>query len=232
MNRIALIIVSLAFCFIAMAQENVSTEPLALLKKGVKLQYSYAMKGKIMAYCTKEIYDFKEEGNKQTVSYLWKALNKKGKPSKSASMVGLGDGLVSSITLEDGAYIMTQDFILGSGGDNRQGFMLKLPKVLKVGDVIEGGTLSFTYSFMGRKNRNSITCSNFQVVSEENLTTPAGTFHCFKLTGNVSGEFQGMELDDNQIWYIAPGLGIIRQESNYMGAKRPYVAELFKAEGL
>ena len=41
-----------------------------------------------------------------------------------------------------------------------------------------------------------------------------------------------MKVDDNQVWYIAKGMGIVRQEINYMGSKRPIILEAYKVNGL
>lgn len=203
-----------------------------LSKEGASIQYSYKYGGKLMCYIVTAVNSRQDDGGKSTISLLWTMLNKKEKPSKSASMMGMGDGMLTKIQVEDGSYLMAQDMGLAAGGENRHGYILKIPKTLKVGDAIEGSTLNFEHKFMGRTIKNELTYKDFKVVDEVDLTTPADTFHCLKVTGNVSGKFQTMDINDNQVWYIAPGMGIVREELYYLGEKKPIVLEAYKVSGL
>lgn len=203
-----------------------------LNKKGASIQYSYKYGERLMGCIVTTVNNRLDDGNKSTISLLWTMLNKKEKPSKSASMVGMGDGMLTKIQVEDGSYLMAQDKALAAGGENRHDYILKIPKTLKVGDIIEGSTLNFEHKFMGRTIRNELTYKDFKVVDEVDLTTPAGKYHCLKVTGNVSGKFQTMDINDNQVWYIAPSMGIVREELYYLGEKKPIVLEAYKVSGL
>lgn len=220
---------ALLTCAVSFAQD---TQGYALTKKGASIQYSYKYGKKLMGYIVTTVQDNKLENGKNTVTTLWTMLNKKEKPSKTAKFAGFGDGLLSSMTLENGAYHMTMDLGLATGGENRHGYILKMPATLKVGDNIEGSTLNYENKFMGMTLKNELTYNNFKVVEEADLTTPAGTFHCLKVTGNVKGKFQRADIDDDQVWYIAPGMGIIRQEIYYMGKKKPIILEAYKVSGI
>ena len=225
-STLVLAIITYAAC---LAQD---TQCYALTKQGACLRYSYTYGKKLMAYYDITVQENKTENGKTVVSTLWKLLNKKGKPSKSAAIGGFGDGLLTSITIENNSYYMTNDLGLAGGGENRHGYILKIPATLNVGDTIEGSTLNSETKFMGATMKNELTYNNFKVVEETDLTTAAGTFHCFKVTGNVKGKFSKMDIDDNQVMYIAPGMGIIRQEINYLGDKRPIVIEVCSVSGL
>ena len=220
---------ALLTCAVSFAQD---TQGYALTKKGASIQYSYKYGKKLMGYIVTTVQDNKLENGKNTVTTLWTMLNKKEKPSKTAKFAGFGDGLLSSMTLENGTYYMTMDLGLATGGENRHGYILKMPATLKVGDTIEGSTLNYENKFMGMTLKNELTYNNFKVVEEADLTTPAGTFHCLKVTGNVKGKFQRADIDDDQVWYIAPGMGIIRQEMHYLGEKRPIILEAYKVSGI
>lgn len=232
MKKFLITILAVVFAFTnTMAQSSESVY--ALNKQGTVAKYSMTYGGKLTGYLkvtSKEVTGNDENG---TITILEEILNKKGKPLKSASWIGLGDGLLLQIDIKDGEYYMTQDFTLASmPGDERQGYLLKIKNNLKVGDEIEGSTIDCLIKFMGVKCRNSLTYSNFKVESEEDLVTPAGTIHCLKVTGNVSGKFQKMDINDNQTWYIAPNIGIVKQISNYMGEKNSVIIELCEITGL
>ncbi len=227
----SLLMTVLLTCAVCLAQ---NTQGYALTKKGASIQYSYkyGKKQKLMCYIVTTVQDNKSENGKDIVTILWTMLNKKEKPSKTAAFAGFGDGLLSSMTLESGAYYMTMDLGLATGGENRHGYILKMPATLKVGDTIEGGTLNYENKAMGMTFKNELTYSGFKVVEEVDLETPAGKFHCLKVTGNVKGKFQRMDINDDEVMYIAPGMGIIRQEINYMGENRPIILEAYKVNGL
>lgn len=204
----------------------------ALTKQGANVQYSYTYGNKLMGYLVLSVQENGIENEKTIVKTLWTFLNKKGKPSKSASIAGYGEGMLSVNTIENGAYYMTQDLGLAAGGEDRHGYILKMPASLNVGDSIEGGKLIFENKFMGMTFKNELTYSGFNVVDEVDITTPAGKFHCFKVTGNVKGQYNRTDIDDNQIWYIADGIGIVREEIHYFGVKKPIILEAYKVSGL
>ena len=229
MKRIILLTVCLfAFCMVSFAQ---TAECFAMTQKGLTVQYSYlyGKKQKLMGYYVNQVTDVKTDGNKTEVTVLFKMLNKKGKPSKTAKLVGIGDGMLYKVNIEDGSYYMTMDLTFALGGQNRHGYILKIPATLKVGDEIEGGTLSYETKNIATY-KTKLVYSDFKVVEEVDLETAAGKFHCFKVAGNVSGQYTEQEVNSDQVLYFAPGMGIIRQEVDYFGNK--VVLEASKVSGL
>ena len=64
-----------------------------------------------------------------------------------------------------------------------------------------------------------ITITNRQVGSKESITSPAGTWECFKITSNqkILSKVAGMGIPikmDVTEWY-APGVGVIKTESKF-----------------
>ena len=76
--------------------------------------------------------------------------------------------------------------------------------------------------------------SNWQVVGEEKITTPAGTFDCVKLTGHIaqkqgsSGKFNGEQIT----CWMARGIGIVQYEAIGDSDKKrePFIIYLNKLE--
>ena len=225
------------FALLAFAVSTVSSfgqtgQSYALAKEGATVRYSFKYGEKLAAYADVTVTKNEKDGTKETVTTLWTMLNKKGKPSKTASLIGAGKGIMYNIKLDNGSYYLTTDLIFGGGGIERSGYLLKMPGELKQGDEIEGGTLRLTHKFMGRKTHNVITCSGFKVTGEAEVKTETGTIKCLAITGKVSGEFQTVKIDETQTWLIAPGIGIVKQESKYLDEKRPCVAEVCQTSGL
>lgn len=229
MRHLLFLFVLLSFSVSCQAQD---VKCYALTKQGASVQYSYTYGKKLMGYFVLSVQENSIENGKTNVKTLWTFLNKKGKPSKSASFAGYGEGMLSVITIENGSYYMTQDLGLAAGGENRHGNILKMPASLKVGDSIEGGKLFFENRFMGMTFKNELVYSDFKVVDEVDINTPAGNFHCLKVTGNVKGQYNRTDIDDDQTWYIAPGIGIVREEIHYWGVKKPVILEAYKVCGL
>lgn len=102
MKKTLLIIITALFSYVACQAQN--EQGYALTKKGASIQYSYMYGKKLMGYIVTTVQDNKLENGKNTVTTLWTMLNKKEKPSKTAKFAGFGDGLLSSMTLENGTY--------------------------------------------------------------------------------------------------------------------------------
>lgn len=230
MKKLSVFLAAAFLCMPSFAQEE---NGYVQSKKDSRARYGIYYSDKLRGYVERNVTDVKEEGNKLEVTHLYTVLNKKGKPSKMAALGGFGDGLQTAITVEDGAYYLTFDCMMGTTGEDRSGYLLKLPKTLKVGDEVEGGTLKSTTKFLGSTAKNEITFKDFKVTEETDLNTPAGTFHCLKLTGTVTGRYVRDNVNEIQTLYLAPGIGIVRQESlNYMGSKVSFVLELTEVGGL
>lgn len=203
-------------------------------RKGSRVRYAVIYANKLRGHVERTVTDVSDDGGKHKVTHLYTMLNKKGKPSKSAALMGAGDGMQTSVTVEDGAYYLTLDLMYGSmGNDNRSGYLLKMPKTLKVGDELEGGTLKASMKFMGSTINNEVTFKNFKVTEETTLQTKAGDIKCLKITGRITGRVSRQNVDEEQTLYVAPGIGIVRQEAmNYMGSKTPYLSEVTEFEGI
>lgn len=199
------------------------------IKQGSRVRYAMYYANKLRGYIERTVTNLTEDGRKQDVTHLYTILNKKGKPSKSANMIGYGDGLQQTITAEDGAYNLTLDCLSGGGMYNRSGFLFKMPKTLKVGDELEGSTLKTTQKFMGASINFSSTFSNVKVVGEQTLNTPVGDIHCMKITCNVKEITGRSETNDEQTIYVSPGIGIVRQEGSIYGGIKTEIVEM---EGL
>lgn len=226
-----LVLLSVLFfvaCIVSVAQ---TTPCFAMAKDGMIVQYSYlyGKNQKLMGYYVNQVEQVRVDGNKTEVTVLFKMLNKKGKPSKTAKWAGIGDGMLYKIAIEDGSYYMTMDLAFALGGQNRKGYLFKIPATLKVGDKLEGGTLSYETKAL-TTYETKLVYSGFKVVEELDLKTAAGTFHCFKVEGTVSGQYTGSDIESNQVFYLSPGIGIVRQEVNYYG--KMIVLEASQISGL
>ena len=93
---------------------------------------------------------------------------------------------------------------------------LELPSKLTVGQSLKDGSVSLTTEGSPIPMSMAVTISNRKVVGKETITTPAGTFDCYKITNtshmkskigiNFSADFSGTE-------WIAEKVGFVKSES-------------------
>jgi hypothetical protein len=99
--------------------------------------------------------------------------------------------------------------------DAKSEFYLEYPAGIKVGDVLKDG--SFTMN-MNNGMSAEMEITNRKVEAEEEVTTPAGTWKCMKITyhSKVKTKIGGIGIPfnmDQTEWY-APGFGVVRSTSN------------------
>ena len=95
---------------------------------------------------------------------------------------------------------------------------LEYPANMKEGDVLKDGQFSMDYKTSAGLNGHMIVeITNRKVEGKESVTTPAGTWDCFKITYHSK---VGIKIvvniptnSDVTEWY-APGFGVVKTESN------------------
>lgn len=99
------------------------------------------------------------------------------------------------------------------------GYFLVIPPSLAVGDALPDSKGSITMKMAGSDmaiNHTDLQMTNCQVTAKEDLTTPAGTFACFKVHQKVNLDMQVMMLEktmstSGEVW-IAEGVGMVRSD--------------------
>lgn len=208
-------------CLTSLTTLAQTTEGFYISKLGAKTEYAVTLGEKKRpnigySYLCKENtkVEVKEDGRTEVITKTL-ILNKKRKPSK---LVGNKDGVFISLVMNaDGSYEMGQHmFGQASASHNSTGFMLKIPAEMKVGDEIEGGVTTTSQKMMGITYKQVETYSGFKVVKEEDITTPAGTFHCFLVTGSSLRETKGGDVKCEHEFWFAKGIGLVLWK-NYDG---------------
>ena len=196
--------------------------PYTLYRKGSIAEYCFQYKGKQTQYLGGPTYfqqivsDEKIE-NGLLVAHIKGALfNKKHEPSK-----GIAASFKESIFPVEidtaGTYHLThnvaQDFFIIS---KRRGYGLLIPGNMHQGMHLKTGTLyDNAKNLFGGVVKVETAYSNWEVVGDEQITTPAGTFDCVKLKGQLAqkqggnGKFVGEKIT----CWMARGIGIVRYET-------------------
>ena len=226
-------------CLTSLSTIAQTTEGFFLSKEGAKMEYTETL-GAIAKYIsedytyqTKEVTKIKlQEDGTTSVIIKHLTLDKNKKPSKLFNKKGF---FTATEVFPDGSYTIGPLFF-EVGTDNlisTTGYSLKIPIELQVGDSIESGIS--TCSSKGQyKITSTKTCYNFNVTEECDLTTPAGTFHCYVIKGNtkIDVQMKSGSVTNNSIgetteeYWIAKGIGVVRYKVYNAEAKLSRQIEL------
>ncbi len=194
--------------------------PYTLYRKGSVAEYCFQYKGKQTqvyggpTFVQQIVSDEKIE-NGLLVAYISQAFfNKKHEPSKGVS-ASYKEYLFPVEIDTAGTYHLThniaQDYMLIS---KRRGFGVMIPGTLQQGMQLKSSTLyDNAKNLFGGTVKVETEYSNWQVVGEEKVSTPAGTFDCIKLTGHISQKDGKRLTGENITCWMARGIGVVQYET-------------------
>ena len=170
-------------------------------------------KGKETGKLTYAISDSKKTGNSVTAKINSKFVDAKGKTITTGS---------NNVKCENGVMQMDMKVFVPpaqtSGTATASEFYLEYPTNMNVGDQLKEGHLSMdTESSGGIKSTVEIDITDRKVEGKESVTTPAGTWECYKITSKnkITSRIAGIGIPINMTvteWF-APGFGIVKTES-------------------
>jgi len=94
-----------------------------------------------------------------------------------------------------------------------EGGNLEMPWNMKAGDLLKEGNLKMSFSSGGMTVMNmTIAITNRKVEAVENVTTPAGTFECYKISYDIDTKMMFTVKVKGVEWY-AKNVGLVKSES-------------------
>lgn len=94
-----------------------------------------------------------------------------------------------------------------------EGGNLELPSSMKAGDMLKNGDMKITLASGGMTIMNmTYNVTNRKVEAIEEITTPAGTFECYKITYDLTAKIPVSIKGKGVEWY-SKGVGLIKSES-------------------
>lgn len=103
---------------------------------------------------------------------------------------------------------------------------LAMPASLEAGQSLDDGTLTMEVYNAGVKFMTiEVEVTDRKVEGMEELTTPAGTFSCYKVSQTVTVRM-GLKVTTSSIDWLSPGIGLIRSESYKSNDKLTGLTEL------
>ena len=105
-----------------------------------------------------------------------------------------------------------------SGTANANNVYLEYPASMNVGDQLKDGQFNMDYkSASGLNCSIEVSITERKVEGKENITTPAGTWECFKISAKnkIHSKIEGIgfPITMNVTEWFAPGFGVVKTES-------------------
>jgi hypothetical protein len=100
-----------------------------------------------------------------------------------------------------------------------EGGSLELPSSMKAGDLLKNGDMKISFSNNGMNVMSiTIVVTNRKVEAIETVTTPAGTYECYKITYDLATKMMINVKTKAAEWY-AKGVGLVKSETYSLDGK-------------
>ena len=214
------------------------SNPFYTMEEGRHYQVeSYNGKDKLEATMEYTVSSVNEINNGYEATIASKTLDKKGKEVASGDMVVMCQDGVLKMDIQGLLNAMKQLRETKGMDIDIQGDHLSIPASLDVGDTLPSSTTTMTM----KTEDNSMTMStmNFTinqrtVAAQEDLTTAAGTFPCYKITYTMDMNVKVMGMGRTTSYtgaeWIAEGVGMVRNEQYDADGALSSYSVLTKAE--
>lgn len=175
---------------------------------------SYDGKGKISGKTVQKVVKKEYAGTQQKIKVSSQYFNPKGELQSSSEF---------EYSCRDGVFYMDMKQLLDPGMmkqyENMQVSVtagdLGIPGKMAVGDELPQSSLSMSISNNGIVFLNfSIKILNRKVVAKESITTPAGTYECYKISYDIETDMGiGMKITSKAIEWTCPNIGSVKNET-------------------
>lgn len=182
-------------------------------KENTQMEYKqYDKKGGLSGSSVQKITSIKKSPGSVEVAVSAETFDAKGKSLGTANLKARCEGGVFYVDMTN--YLGQQstdaykDMEMSVEGGN-----LEMPAGMNSGDMLKDGNLKMSFSSGGMTVMNmSVAITNRKVEAVENLTTPAGTFECYKISYDIATKMMISVKMKGVEWY-AKGVGMVKSES-------------------
>lgn len=178
-----------------------------------QLEYQmFDKKGKLSGSSIQKVTDFKKTGNGYEVRVSAESFDAKGKSLGEMNLAARCEGGIYYIDMKNliGAQSMEayKDMEMQIEGGS-----LELPASMKAGDALKNGEMKIAFASGGMTIMNmNFNITNRKVETIENVTTPAGTFECYKISYDIATKMM-INVKTRSIEWYSRGVGLVKSES-------------------
>ncbi|MDR2927717.1 MAG: hypothetical protein LBV41_05910 [Cytophagaceae bacterium] len=183
----------------------------AMKKGNVQVFAAKDGKGKVTGQTRNTIKQVVGSKNAFAIECQSEMLDRKGKPITDGSSQPFVVNY--RIVVNDGMMYLDLKSMFGAmqGLESVQasGTAMKIPSSLAIGQTLEDANAKVKIGFF---NCTAVITEG-KVLSEESLTTPAGTFKCFKISQKVNSSALGIKTEGTTVTWYAKGVGAVKTET-------------------
>jgi len=214
MKKIAFLILSTAFVFTKMSAQDSCSKYYPMVE-GSSFEYTnYNKKGKIDGATNYTVSSVTTENSGTKATLDFKMSDKKGKEMFTSNY---------SFTCKDNVVKIDYQSLFPAQMMQQYGEMdiemditgsdIELPNDLSVGENLPDANITIAMSMSGININTSVNQTNRKVISQERITTSAGTFDCMVLTETTKTKTMGANIEMNSKLWLAEGVGMIKNET-------------------
>ena len=169
-------------------------------------------KGKTGNYSRQTIKKSDGSGDNYTITYLFESLDKNQKP-----VGGQSQEILYTVNINNGVVELDLKSLLKSTGNDEalveiEGDRLKIPPTLAIGDKLDDVKIIISMEAGGMKFKSDMTLTEQQCIAIEDVTVPAGTFKCHKVTQTNTLTIMRRATITKTVSWFAPDIGTVKTE--------------------
>jgi len=183
-------------------------------KAGTVLVYAQKnAKGNPESFSKTIIKSVEGSGNNMTISYVTQILDKNKKPGNPPVEVPL------KMIIKNGVMIMDMKGMFAGQMKDQQikmeisGVPMELPANMQPGQSLKDADVTLTMDMGIMKMKTMMKMTDGKCVAIEDMTTPAGTFTCYKISQTVSTTVMGKSSTSKTVSWYAQGIGAVKTET-------------------
>jgi len=176
---------------------------------------SYTEKGKLTGRQSQKVTEFTGQGNSFTAKVHSIIYDKKDKEVMQGDLDFKCDNGTMMVDMRnfinEEQMKAFQNYEMKVEAEN-----LEIPGNLSIGQSLKDGSVTLTGMNTPIPMNMSVSITDRKVVAKEPITTPAGTFECYKITSNSTVNSKmgiGMTFKFSTIEWIAPKVAVVKSES-------------------
>jgi hypothetical protein len=169
--------------------------------------------GKTEGFTKQTIQNVEGSGSNMTVSYVAEILDKNRKPSNPPIEMPM------KVVIKNGVVILDMNqMFLGSQKTSPMkmeitGMPMELPNNLQAGQSLKDADVTMSLDMGIMKMKTVMKMTDGKCLAIEDVTVPAGTFKCHKITQTVTTTVMGRTTTGRTVSWYAPGIGTVKNES-------------------
>ncbi len=172
---------------------------------------SYDAKDKVTGRVVQEVTSKNAKANGVSVGIKMTIYDEKNAQVNSMEMQIVCENNVFKVDMSEYLSDMLkayQDMELEISGDN-----LTFPSKMNVGDQLDDASMNLKVRAGAMQIMNmDITISNRKVEANEKITTPAGSYDCYKITYDTQSKTKIINVTTSSTEWLADGVGVVKTE--------------------